>query len=85
MGVQRHFAPAFVAEVAGSPFSRAKDNEQELKGIQVEKAVNARTTHSWSREVYFKLCVVLFLCRRGHYHDFSPTSVWRNFPSRRVF
>ena len=50
-----------IAKVAGNPFSRARDNEQERKGIQVEKSVNTRTTHSWSCEVSIKLCVLLSL------------------------
>lgn len=36
VGALRHFAPAFTAKVAGNPFCRARDNEQELRGIQVE-------------------------------------------------
>lgn len=56
MGAWRHFAGAFTTKVAKNPFSRGRDNEQELKEIQVEKPVNARATHSWSQEVDTKLC-----------------------------
>lgn len=83
VGALRHFAPAFTAKVAGNPFCRARDNEKELRGIQVEKSVNTRTTHSWGWEVYVKLCVVLSLSGKRGYYYFSPW-VWRNFPFRRV-
>lgn len=56
VGALSHFAWAVITKVAGNPFSRTRDNEQELKGIRVEKSVNTRTTHSWSHEVYIKLC-----------------------------
>lgn len=60
VGAPKHFALEFIAKVAGNPFSRARDNERELKRIQAEKYVNARTTHSWSQEVSLKLCMVPF-------------------------
>lgn len=56
VGARRHFAGAFSAKVARNPVSRGRDNEQELKGIQVEKPVNARATRNCSREVDVKLC-----------------------------
>lgn len=49
-------AGAFTAKVARNPFSGGRHTEQELKGIQVGKPVNAGTTHHWSRQVDTKLC-----------------------------
>lgn len=65
----------FTAKVAGNPFCSARDNEQELRGIQVEKSVNTRTTHSWSGEVYVKLCVVLSLSGKRRYYYFFSMSL----------
>lgn len=50
VGAPRYFARAFIAKVAGNPFSRARDKtmSKDLRAIQVEKFVNARSTLSWS-------------------------------------